>query len=181
MAPSGLSPWSGSQKVQEAEGKGGQKDSRAIEPPTRDPKKILVGYVISLHGPQKPWPDKDTSCLCTVGSRAPGHPGLPCRQLGEAVLEKAQGTRGVLLTAPAAGSCFPHDERPHLPLHRPRHMHTHVRARTHTHTHTHTAPRTPRGEAEARRGLCQEALGAKKRPPHERQRLSSWTHTPLMC
>lgn len=37
--------------------------------------------MISLHGAQKPWPDKGILCICTVGPR-----GLPSRQPGEATL-----------------------------------------------------------------------------------------------
>ena len=65
-----MTPWASSWKALEAGRKGSQKDSQGIEHPTRDPKKILVGHVISLHGPPKPRPDKDILCLCTVGPRA---------------------------------------------------------------------------------------------------------------
>lgn len=56
-----------------------------------------MGHVISLHGPQKPWPDKDILCLCTVGPRATGHPS---RKPGEAALELT-GYQWDLLTAPS--------------------------------------------------------------------------------
>lgn len=84
---SGQSPWAGSQKALETGRKGSQKDSQVIKPPTRDLKKILVGHVISLHDPQKPWPDKDILCLCIVVLQAAGHPGLQFRKPEEAALE----------------------------------------------------------------------------------------------
>ena len=82
MALSGLSLKPGSQKTLEADRKGSQKDSQGIKLPIRDPKKILVGHVIRLHGPQKPWPDKDILCFCTVSSRVAAHPG-PFQFLGQ--------------------------------------------------------------------------------------------------
>ena len=116
MALSGLSPKPGSQKTLKADRKGSQKDSQGIKLPTRDPKKILVGHVIRLHGPQKPWPDKDILCFCTVSSRVAAHPGLASRQRGDAVLE-LKAPAGYTLPPPAGG-CLSKQPGPH-------HTHTH--------------------------------------------------------
>lgn len=119
LALSGLSPKPGSQKTLKADRKGKSERQPGIKLPTRDPKKILVGHVIRLHGPQKPWPDKNILCFCTVSSRVAAHPGLASRQRGDAVLE-LKAPAGYTLPPPAGG-CLSKQPGPH-------HTHTHREA-----------------------------------------------------
>ena len=139
MALSGLSPKPGSQKTLEADRKGSQKDSQGIEPPTRDPKKILVGAC-----DQNPWSSEALARqrhIMLLHSEFKGcSPPRPCIQAAWGCSTGTQGTSRALHTAP---SCR------RLPFQT-------ARASPHTHIMkaTQGLRRELQGEGSAHQGLC---------------------------